>query len=89
MSITDDPETLWLSVTNIVLGIVVLIALLAVAFAVVREVRDRKRGKSLSSGEEPGNTLYVSELGLTMADGGQRMKEKKKRKRSRARSGKK
>ncbi len=69
----NDPETLWLSVTNIALAAVTLICLAVVARAVVMEIRARKKRRAGRVAEEAGHSLYVSELGLTMADGGQKI----------------
>jgi hypothetical protein len=36
-----DPKTLWLTVSNIILGALVLMCVVAVAFAVIREIMAR------------------------------------------------
>jgi hypothetical protein len=77
----SDPSTYWLNVTNIVLGLVVLVCCLAVAAGVIQELAaKRKRAASLSKLDREvadlvaaydGHAFQVPGLGLTMADGGQ------------------
>jgi len=73
----------WLNLTNIALGVIVVLAVLIVAYGLVWEfvIRHRKHSgvheldremKHLQ--EEFSHTLRVPELGLTMADGGERVK---------------
>jgi hypothetical protein len=80
--------TMWLNITNFALGIVTLLALLLVFFAVgwdllLRKVHAPKPDWStvdadlralLHSGS---HSLSVPELGLTMADGGERIETSK------------
>ncbi|MBM4167708.1 MAG: hypothetical protein FJ215_00915 [Ignavibacteria bacterium] len=67
----DDPEAFWLNVTNVALGIVVLICLGAVGYAVVGEVLDRIRKRALVAADD--HATLVPGLGVTMADGGERI----------------
>ena len=83
--------TMWLNITNFALGIVTLVALLLVFFAVgwdllVRKVHAPKPDWSsvdadlramLHAGT---HTMSVPELGLTMADGGERIDPEKSEK---------
>ncbi len=79
--------TMWLNITNFALGIVTLIALLLVFFAVgwdllVRKVRAPKPDWSSVDSElrallHGSHSLSVPELGLTMADGGERIEPNK------------
>ena len=66
----SDPNTFWLNVTDIVLGLVTLACVAIVGTAVLREVFSRlaKRVRADS------HALAVPELGLTMADGGEPVK---------------
>jgi len=75
---------MWLNITNFALGIVTLIALLLVFFAVgwdllLRKVRAPKPNWSNVNADlqavihAGSHTLSVPELGLTMADGGERI----------------
>jgi hypothetical protein len=69
----------WLNMTNIGLGVVVFLAVLLVATALVWELvtRGKKSGQADSLDEEVGATLpdgrFVPGLGITMADGGERI----------------
>ena len=77
----SDPQTLWLNITNLALGLVTLAAIFVVGFAVARElVLQRRKAHEFNSLEAELNTMlggasahvmHVPELGLTMADGGQ------------------
>jgi len=71
----DGPDTFWLDFTNIALGLVTLVCVVVVAFGVVRELGHRRaHGKKLADD----HAFDTPELGLTMADGGERVDEKKK-----------
>ena len=61
-----DPQTFWLNVTNSVLGIVTLVCFIAVTVSAVKEFVERLRAPKTADD----HSLYVSDLGLTMADGG-------------------
>jgi hypothetical protein len=83
--------TMWLNITNFALGIVTLIALLVVFFAVGWDLLVRKVGrapevdlrhidadlKALLQGGS--HSFSVPELGLTMADGGERVDPSKEK----------
>jgi hypothetical protein len=66
----DGPDTFWLDFTNIALGLVTLVCVLAVVAGVVHEVGHRLANRRMlvddHAFEEPG-------LGVTMADGGERI----------------
>lgn len=64
-------ETLWLNVTNIALGVVTLICLLVIGRAVLQELVSRRSRKVAAEGDS--HALAVDGLGLTMADGGERI----------------
>ena len=76
----SDPATYWLTVTNIVLGLVTLICCAAVALGIFQELAaKRKRSSAMSKLDHEvadlvasydGHTFHVPNLGLTMADGG-------------------
>jgi hypothetical protein len=69
----------WLNVTNIALGAVVILAVVLVVSAVVWEIviRHKKSGDLASAVEGPEDLLpdgrLVPGLGITMADGGERI----------------
>jgi hypothetical protein len=67
-----ESETFWLDLTNIALGLVTLVCLVAVASGVAEELRARLRR---TAPQDDGHALLTPELGLTMADGGRRVAE--------------
>ena len=67
----NDPNTFWLNVTNIVLGLVTLICCVAVGRGVYQDVRARLRKRV--SGRVDDHVFVIPELGITMADGGERL----------------
>lgn len=73
----SDPQTFWLNVTNAVLGLVTLIALVAVAGAVVVDVLQRLKERVAAAASDP-HAILVPGLGATMADGGETVKDEKK-----------
>jgi len=86
----SDPSTYWLTVTNIVLGVVVLICCGAVAFGMLQELAARRKKLAESSqldrevtdlvaGFQDGHVFHIPGLGVTMADGGEELGEKDKR----------
>jgi hypothetical protein len=80
----NNPQTLWLNLTNVALGVVTLLALLAVGAAVgwefvlrLRRAREmRAIDTELETVIHAGSpySLSVPGLGLTMADGGEVVK---------------
>jgi len=64
----SDPEMLWLNLTNATLGLVCLVCIGAVAFAIAHELIER----ALAHRET--HAFHVAGLGLTMADGGEPVK---------------
>ncbi len=83
-------DSYWLSATNLALGAIVLISAVVVAAAVAREVTARlyRRAKisaeldrdmrSLSAGFDD-HAFLDPDLGITMADGGERIERKEPR----------
>ena len=83
----SDPETLWLNLTNLALGVVVLLCLGAVAVGVIQELHAKRKLRvemkgidgelrDLVSTYRDGHAFDVPGLGLTMADGGEPLDEK-------------
>lgn len=80
----NNPDTLWLNLTNLILGAVTLLAVLIVAGAVGWEfVLRRRRAREMSGIDSEmlrmvhtssPYSLPVPGLGLTMADGGEAVK---------------
>lgn len=85
----SDPQTYWLNITNLGLGIVVLLCIAAVAFGVVQELYARRRKsasidreyKQLIAEFQDGHAFNVPGLGMTMADGGEPANPDKREKR--------
>ena len=83
----SDPSTLWLTITNAALGVVVLICCVAVAIGVFQEIAaKRKKATAMSTLDREVSDLVASyhddhtfqlpHLGLTMADGGEELGKK-------------
>ena len=74
----------WLNLTNIALGVVVVLAVLTVGYGVIWELvlrhrkhsglRDLNKEMQTMLQNEFAHTMPVPELGLTMADGGEHLK---------------
>jgi hypothetical protein len=87
-ALVSDPSTYWLTVTNIALGVVVLICCVAVAVGVLQELAaKRKKSVELSKLDREVSDLVASfdehafnvpGLGVTMADGGEELRKKEK-----------
>ncbi len=73
MSIFDNPEAFWLNVTNIALGVVTVVCIAAVGWVVLQEVVQRVRGRVPSLAVQDDHAFVIPALGLTMADGGERL----------------
>ena len=79
----SDPQTYWLNVTNFGLGLVDLICVAAVAIGVVQELYARRKQhhgldrevRDLVASFNDGHAFHVPDLGLTMADGGEPVKD--------------
>ena len=67
----NDPNTYWLNITDIVLGLVTLACVAFVGLAVFREVYARLAERVPAHLREDGHAFALPELGLTMADGGE------------------
>lgn len=66
----DGPDTFWLNFTNIALGLVTLACVLAIVTGVVHELSGRRRRQAAEADD---HAFASPELGLTMADGGERI----------------
>jgi hypothetical protein len=85
----SDPSTYWLTVTNVVLGAVVLICCVAVAIGIVQELAARrKKAAAMTKLDREvadlvsvygGHAFQVPGLGVTMADGGEQLDKKNER----------
>ncbi len=70
----SDPNTLWLNITDIVLGAVTLACVAFVVQAAFREVYARLANRLPVRPHQDSHAFSVPELGLTMADGGEPIK---------------
>jgi hypothetical protein len=70
----DGPDTFWLNFTNIALGLVTLACVIAIAGGVARELLLRWERRAAL---EDDHAFATPELGVTMADGGERIDERK------------
>jgi hypothetical protein len=69
----DGPDTFWLDFTNIALGLVTLACVLAIVAGVASELRQRLAARSRAVADD--HAFATPELGVTMADGGERVDE--------------
>jgi hypothetical protein len=85
----SDPQTLWLNLTNVALGVVTLACLLVVGYSILLEVRERAQRRAAAGagvdremrdliGSFDDHAMHLPELGLTMADGGEKIEPEKK-----------
>lgn len=69
----DGTDVFWLNFTNIALGLVTLVCVIAVVAGVLHELGHRlTQGKRLADD----HAFETPELGVTMADGGERLDRK-------------
>jgi hypothetical protein len=76
-----DPQTLWLNIINLSLGLVTLVCCAAIGYGVLQDLRERsrKRASARAMDREVGalvtgfdaHSFDMPGLGLTMADGGE------------------
>jgi len=69
----NSPDTFWLNFTNIALGLVTLLCVLVVTGGVVRELLHRRGQRALA--REDDHSFATPALGVTMADGGERIEK--------------
>jgi hypothetical protein len=70
-----EPETVWLNVTNAALGLVTLICLSVVVYVATKEVLARAAKKARVPLETDSHAFRLEDLGITMADGGEKLNE--------------
>jgi len=70
---TNYDQVFWLTVTNIVLGLVTLSCVLVIGYAAIREIRGRALARRQSEIDD--HSFVVTGLGVTMADGGEKKDE--------------
>ncbi len=71
-----DPKTFWLNITNIGLGLVVLVCCVAVARTFLRDLLDRRSERANTAPAFDDHTFMEPGLGITMADGGEKRDRK-------------
>jgi hypothetical protein len=74
-----DTEILWLNLTNAGLGLATLGGIVALGWAAVRELRERAKGHVAVHDLDP-HAAFIPELGLTMADGGEKIDQDEEKK---------
>lgn len=67
----SDPKMMWLTLINIALGIVTLACCFLIARTVRESLQKSMKGKSCNPIDD--HMFFEPELGLTMADGGERI----------------
>jgi hypothetical protein len=68
-----DSETLWLTITNVSLGIVALVCIIAVGVVLTKEILAGVRSKVRIPELQDDHSFMLRDLGITMADGGKRI----------------
>jgi hypothetical protein len=68
-----DPKTFWLNVTNIALGVITGVCILVLGKSLFQEIVARVRVDKRATAKVDDYSYMVPELGLTMADGGERV----------------
>lgn len=74
-----DSEILWLNLTNAGLGLATLAGIAALAWAVLRDLREKAKSRAAVHDLDP-HAAFIPELGLTMADGGEKVDEDEEKK---------
>ena len=77
----SDPQTLWLNIINLSLGLVTLVCIAAIGYGILQDVRARSRKRASEGAMQRaaegvvsglgGHAFDMPGLGLTMADGGE------------------
>jgi hypothetical protein len=70
-----DSETLFLTITNIGLGVVTVICIAAVGMVIIKEVFSEARSTVKVPHLQDDHSFILADLGITMADGGKRIDE--------------
>ena len=66
-------QTFWLNVVNIALGLITLVCVVAVLGVTLRELAARSRKRVPVFARHDDHTFDLSDLGITMADGGEKL----------------
>jgi hypothetical protein len=73
-----DPETMWLNLTNAALGLVTVICIVAVVRVALQEWLWRATEHAKEVLPDDTHAFDIAGLGITMADGGERLDESKR-----------
>ena len=68
---SSTPDAFWLDVTNAGLGVFCLACIVAIGWAIVQDVREKRHARVTEHSRSDYHVLDSPEFGLTMADGGQ------------------
>ena len=79
----NDPDTFWLNLTNIALGLATLACLFLFGKWVISEVAELVRARSRARTARSAHELVLKDLGVTMADGGVEIDESEFRRKRR------
>jgi hypothetical protein len=69
----SDPQTFWVNMTNVVLGLVTLCCAVLLGSVVINELLERWVGRVLGGVATDPHAIGVQGLGMTMADGGEKI----------------
>jgi hypothetical protein len=69
----SDPKMFWLNITNIMLGVAVLVCCVTLGYGIVQEVLIRIRKSRTAPAASDDHAFHTPDLGVTMADGGKRI----------------
>jgi hypothetical protein len=84
MPSNTDSAVLWLNITNFAMLGAVIVCCVLLGGAILREILGKVRKPATSPTlADDGHAFHMPELGLTMADGGEREEKKSSQKRAR------
>lgn len=66
-------EVFWLNVTNLVLGVATVVCLLVIGYVAFKEIREHAKARKGATEEVDDHAFMIDGLGVTMADGGQKI----------------
>jgi hypothetical protein len=72
----NDPQTVWLNLTNIGLGLITLVCLVVAGRVFFKEIGERMRAAAARTVSADDHAFHHAELGFTMADGGEKLEDK-------------
>ncbi len=67
---TNYDQVFWLTVTNIVLGLVTLACVLVIGYVAIKEIRQRVKANKQIEADD--HAFIITGIGVTMADGGKK-----------------